>query len=105
MQSSTKQRELNESVKRPRMEGLRLRGLNRQLRATVINVRNSAAGHKHCGNTDSGASGMNSSYPEGKGTDPKPSKSNFPPFEVENIDSNATRSKLASCPPHYKKLK
>jgi hypothetical protein len=105
MQSSTKQRELNESVKRPRMERLQLRGFKRQLFATVVNVRDSPAKRQHCGNTDSGISGMNSSYPEGKGTVPKPSKSNFPTFDVENIDSKATRSKLANCSPHYKKLK
>ena len=105
MQSSTKQRELNESVKRPRKERLRLRGLKRHLCATVVNVRNSAAKREHCGNNDSRASGMNSGYPEGQGTAPKPSKSNFPTFEVENIDSKATRSKSASCSSHYKKLK
>lgn len=105
MQSSTKQRELNESVRRPKIEQLRLRGLKRQRCADLVNVSNSTIKHKHSGNPASGISGMNSNYPEGKGIAPKSSKANFPTFGVENIDSKATRSKLTSCSPHYKKLK
>ena len=97
MQSSTKQRELNESVRRPKIERLRLRGLKRQRYAAVVNVSNSTVERNHSGNPASGFSGMNSNYPEGKGIPPKPLNANFPTFGVENIDSKATRSKLTSC--------